>query len=258
MSAQVYEDPVMLDSTGLAMVTKLEAIKNAVQPVNAGTDIDLLIPSSGWTSSSPYQYTYTNSHITSGCMVKVNFLEGNNYTTPLYLNFEKITNGIIFTAPTKPTNDISVRVHIFSADTTSTTATNAEAVSTSAVSGANNVEDALGSLSNQIGKSDISSEISANTTFSPSTKKMYKAGNVVTLVMRGTATVSNGQAIATISSNYKPSVERFIANIADNDNGKPIANACIWISGDSGQIVYYGDALTSKGVIITATYVING
>lgn len=133
-----------------AIASVLEDIKDVLQPVNTGIDIDILIPSSGWSNSSPYQYTYSNEHITSGSMVKVNFLEGDGNSTPLYLEYEKVTNGVRFEAPSKPTNDISVRVHIFSADTTSTVATTADEVSTEAVSGANNVKDALSTLNDQI------------------------------------------------------------------------------------------------------------
>lgn len=163
MALERITNPPVLDSTGLAIVQKLEAIKNVVQPVNAGTDIDITIPSSGWSSESPYQYTYSNAHITSGSLVKVTFLEGSGTSTPLYLEFEKVTNGIRFEAPAKPTNDISVRIHIFSADTTSTTATSADEVSTSAVSGASNVDDALSVLDNgKVNTSDIADNLTTN------------------------------------------------------------------------------------------------
>jgi hypothetical protein len=113
-------------------------------------DIDISISVSDWSGSTNSTYTYTNTHITSGCSVKVNFLEGAESVNTLYIQFEKVVNGVRFTAPTKPTAAIPVRIHILNADATSTTATTASAVSTNAVSGAANVQDALSLLSDQI------------------------------------------------------------------------------------------------------------
>ena len=151
MALEKITNPPLTDSTGATMVQKLEAIKNVLQPTNAGTDIDILIPSSGWSEESPYTYTYSNAHITSGALVKVTFLEGSgNDGAPKFIYFEKVTGGVRFEATVLPTTDISVRLHIFSADTTSTAATSADEVSTNAVSGAANVEDALGALNSNL------------------------------------------------------------------------------------------------------------
>ena len=150
MSLTPVTKPPILNETGEAIVTKLEAIKNAVQPTNPCTDIDISIPASGWSSSSPYQYTYTNSHITAGCEVKVGYLEGAESCSVLYLEYEKVTNGVRFTAPTKPSVAIPVRIHILAADASSVVATTADQVSTNVISGQSNVEGALGSLADHI------------------------------------------------------------------------------------------------------------
>ena len=257
-------------------------------------DIGFSIATTDWTlSNGVYSYELTTSYVTTASKEIVQYDSSLRMYAQYDIDTVKKTGGggMIFSTLIQPTGTISGTIYVFANEdgnmvvivgenvvpitaggTNATTIADARtnlglgdaAVATIANNATTSTEGYVADarqvkvLNDHIAKSDISSEISANTTFSPSTKKMYKAGNVATLVLRGTATVSNGQVIATISNHYKPSVERFIANIADNDNGKPIANACIWISGDSGQIVYYGDALTSKGVIISATYVING
>ena len=152
MSVQQYTDPVILDSTGLSIVQKLDQIKDAVQPTNPCLDIDITIPASGWSSTAPYIYTYSNAHITTGCAVEVNYLESENADTVLYLEYEKVNGGVRFEAPTKPSAGIPVRIHIMNADATSVLSITADEVSTDAVSGTSNVEDALSSLSDHIGK----------------------------------------------------------------------------------------------------------
>lgn len=152
MALERMMDPPMLDTTGQDIVTKLDQIKDAVQPTNTCLDIDISIPANGWSNNSPYTYTYTNAHISYGCSVKVDFLEGAQDTKVLYLEYEKVVNGVRFTSATKPTTAIPVRLHVLNADATSAMATTADEVSTSAVSGSANVEDALGSLSEHIAK----------------------------------------------------------------------------------------------------------
>ena len=183
MSEINYEevtDPMMLDSTGLAIVNKLEAIKNAVQPTNASTDIEISIPTDAWIADLPdYVCTWSNSHVTSGCSVEVEFLEGAENAEGLYLYFEKVTGGIRFTSPILPTVAIPLKVHILAADAESVAATSADQVSTSAVPNKANVEEALSShqssltsLTNQI--ANINTEIGV-------TYSAMKSGSIISL-----------------------------------------------------------------------------
>ena len=147
-NASHWEEHPSMSESALRIAEALEGL----QPINPCTDIDISISANGWSNESPYTYTYTNNHISTGCVVKVSFLEGSEDSTkPLYLEYEKVTNGVRFVAPIKPTSAIPVRIHIQNADATSTAATSADQVSTNAVSGAANVGQALGVLSNQIG-----------------------------------------------------------------------------------------------------------
>ena len=193
--------PVLTDATGANIVTKLEAIKNAVQPTNACTDIDITIPASGWSGSSPYMYTYATAHVTPGCSVKVNFLEGSEDTSVFYLEYEKVSTGVRFTAPSLPDSDIPVRIHILAADAESVAATSADQVSTDAVLGASNVQQALGTLNDQIASfhhtwTKIAEETTtANQNFDKTVYVTYPSG--LSEIMFTLQRVSNGRTFAT-------------------------------------------------------------
>lgn len=145
MAIQQVTEPPILDTTGLRIAQSLEEIRDAVQPTNSCIDIDISLPGTGWTGNGPYTYTYNNAHITTGCKVKVNFLETESASGGiLYLEYEKVVGGIQFTAKSVPTAQIPVRIHILNADAESIMATTADEVSTNAVTGASNVEQALG------------------------------------------------------------------------------------------------------------------
>lgn len=150
MSVNKITVPPMLDSTGLSIVTKLNDIKNAVQPTNACVDIDISLPTSGWSGEGPYTYTYSNSKISSGCAVSVKFLESETSGSILAIDCEKVVGGVRFTSDNVPTSAIPVRVHIENADAESVMATTADEVSTDAVPGQSNVQDALETLNDHI------------------------------------------------------------------------------------------------------------
>ena len=162
MATQEVTDPVVLDATLQATNVLLGQIKDKVQPVNVCFDLDYTIPSSGWSNSSPYIHTYSNNKITTECAISVSFLEGQSSANPLYLDCEKVTNGVRFTAPVKPSVDIPVRIHVINAEADSITSINADMVSTNAISGSSNVQQALGSLNSHITNLNINT-ISSST-----------------------------------------------------------------------------------------------
>mgnify|MGYP007013875425 CR=1 FL=1 len=151
MSVQSVTAPMMLDTTGQALVTALNNLTAATQPTNVYVDILFAIPSSGWTNSSPYTYTWTSSQVTAECAVEVYFSTGSNTTTIPYLEYEKVSGGVKFTAPSKPSENIPVIIRILNADAEFAANVTADAVSTSAVYGASNVEQALSSVDTKIG-----------------------------------------------------------------------------------------------------------
>lgn len=121
-----------------------------IKPVHAGIDFSFTIAVADWSSSSPYTYTWTNSAVTDGCRVEVDFSSASTNTDTMYLSYEKVSGGIQFTAPAKPTTAITVVVHVINAQTGNTLAVTDEMVSSDAISGAANVNEALTTLNSNI------------------------------------------------------------------------------------------------------------
>ena len=119
---------------------------------NAGGKIALTIPASAWPSSAPYTYTWTNSKVTARCRVEVEFASDNANNTTLYLDYDKVEGGggVIFSAPAKPTTDTKVIVHIINVQANAYAQVPADMVSSEAVTGTSNVEDALTDVDDRI------------------------------------------------------------------------------------------------------------
>lgn len=144
MATQVITDPIILDSTGQDIVDALNGIKDGVQPTNIYLDLEISIPTSGWSVSAPYTYTWTNSKVTTECGVEVHFKDGAETIDMSYLEYEKTIGGIIFTIDKVPSAAIPLVVRIINAKADAIIeSASADMVTTNAVPGAANVEDAL-------------------------------------------------------------------------------------------------------------------
>ena len=144
-------EPVMTDSTGQQILTALNALKTAVAPTDAYLDVDLTLTTSGWSNATPSVYTWSSNNVTDDCGVEVAFANGSESVYTPYIEYEKGTQSVVFYAPTKPTANIPVIVRIIYAKAESVTDIDAEMVSTDAVSGASNVQDALESVNSRVG-----------------------------------------------------------------------------------------------------------
>ena len=149
--------PIVLDSTGQdiasklnTMNSKLEAIKNAVQPTNIYLDLELSIPTTAWSSSSPYTYTWSSAYITPECDIEVEFGDGAENVEMTYLEFEKVSGGVKFTVPSKPLSAVPVVIRVINADAEYIASVSATMVSTSAIPGQSNVEQALSNVDSRI------------------------------------------------------------------------------------------------------------
>jgi hypothetical protein len=134
------------------------AIRNAVDPIsNVVTEIPLSIGASSWSSSSPYTYTWTDSRVLSDSSVEVDILNTSADTTAEYLDYAKASGGggIVFTANKKPTASISVIITITNAQAHAGSSIDADTVATDAISGAENVDEALTKLNDRIGIKDV-------------------------------------------------------------------------------------------------------
>jgi hypothetical protein len=124
-----------------------------IRPVHAGIDVSFTITTSQWSgSAAPYTYTWTDSRVTEGCRVEVEYASTTLDTSALYIEYEKQSGGggINFSAQAKPTANVCLTVHIINAQTGNVQAVTGADVSTSAISGAANVNEALTSLNSKI------------------------------------------------------------------------------------------------------------
>lgn len=146
MSETVFAQPQnVLDTTVARIADALEDMA----PSNVCIDISTSLPANGWSQSSPYVQIWTNNKVTDECAVKVEFPVEATNTGITYLEYEKVAGGVKFTAPSLPSTAIPVIVHIINAEAESITSISADMVSTSAVSGSSNVDEALGALNSK-------------------------------------------------------------------------------------------------------------
>lgn len=89
------------------------AIGNIITPTSAFTDKSVAIPLSGWTlTSGLYQYTYTDSDITAGTVVMVDF--GNDIRSALVgdLIYTPGTGSVVFKTDELPIGTVNLILHL--------------------------------------------------------------------------------------------------------------------------------------------------
>jgi hypothetical protein len=154
------------------------AIRNAVDPIsNVVTEIPLSIGASSWSSSSPYTYTWTDSRVLSDSSVEVDILNTSADTTAEYLDYAKTSGGggIVVTANKKPTASISVIITITNAQAHAGSSIDADTVATDAISGAENVDEALTKLNDRIGIKDVTYTVASTSVGAKSQSYAYVA-----------------------------------------------------------------------------------
>lgn len=157
MATQVISDPMLLDSTGQDIVTGLAGIASAVQPINIYLDINISIPVDGWSETVPYRYTWTNVRVTEECGIEVYFADGAETVDMKYLEYEKVPGGIRFEIDAIPDKAIPLIVRIINASTTAVIdPVEATLVTTEAVPGTSNVEEALANHEGRISTNEAS------------------------------------------------------------------------------------------------------
>lgn len=119
------------------MISYIDNTKNVV------TEVPITIAASSWSSSAPYTYTWSDARVLAGSSIEVDILSTTSDSSVISLDYEKSVGNIVFTASSKPTADISVNICIINARADLGSSINADTVSTSAITGASNVEEAL-------------------------------------------------------------------------------------------------------------------
>ena len=130
--------------------TKCPAKGALSQMSAAGIEKSFTIPANGWSNSSPYTYTWTDADVTAGCTISFRFQDGGPTGEVPYLDAEKVSGGVQFTAPTLPTSGIPVIVKITNVQAAAITSVSGDDVSTSEITGAANVDEALDVLDGRV------------------------------------------------------------------------------------------------------------
>ena len=252
MSQTVFAQPQnVLDST----VERIAEAVEALAPSNVCVDISTALPANGWSNSAPYTQDWMNNKVTDECGVKVEFLGQASNTGVMYLEAEKIAGGVRFTAPVKPTVALPVIVHIINAEAESITDISADMVSTSAVSGAANVDEALTSLNSKFTPVQITP---TPTNCTIENNACYKIDKLAVINLRIKAS-SNGIASGATFISSLPNVQSSAVTLAlftvcDIDN--PTTLYALRIS-KTGEVIAQSNSIpANKEFIISIAYVI--
>ena len=138
--------------------TVAEAMKNAVGDVSV--DYPFTIQTTDWSNTAPYTYTWTNAAIVAKVGVRVEFGTGADTNDVPYLEVAKVSGGVQFTAPNKPTKSIPIVVHVINAEAASITTISDDMVSSNVITGTANVEEAIVNLDNRV--TTLNSNIAAH------------------------------------------------------------------------------------------------
>ena len=122
------------------MISYIDNVKNVV------TEIPLTILPTNWSATAPYVYTWEDSRILAGSSIDVDVLASTIDTSVVSLDYEKAAGSITFTATSRPVANIAVTIRIINARSDIGNSISADMVSTSAIDGASNVDQALTAL----------------------------------------------------------------------------------------------------------------
>lgn len=217
------DDPTIVTSAEFDILNNR---MNALE--NADIRYSVTIPTSGWTlSDGEYIYIWSNVMITSGAAVDAEFLEDDGDLDIEGLEFEKVSGGVKFTSPFIPNDDIPVSIRVINARFNLESDITAEQVSTSAVSGASNVDEALTALNSKLISSESLTSIDQEVSIPEGTSwiiiNMYYDGgekiHTSTIKYPLSITLNNNNPISVGFTYYISSTYRFMM-LASIYNGK--------------------------------------
>lgn len=171
-------------------------------------NVSMTIPVNGWSNSSPYTYTWTDSRVTATSDVEVEYLSGAEDADGDYIEYEKVSGGIEFTSPTKPTTGIPVAITIKRAKNESITEVDGSMVETDVITGAENVDEALGVLDNDIGSLADHIAMTVLEGNNDHIISIMRLNGFYWLHVEQFVEVSNGTTIYTLTSTYRPTSQR--------------------------------------------------
>ena len=136
---KVIDDPTAVTSTEFTILNnRLLAVENVC------TDTNIVIETTDWEQNSGvYEYTWESSIINSACSVEVMLRDGSESSGLESFEFEKVAGGVKFTADILATGDLPLTVRVINAKADAFQTLTASDIYTEAVTGADNVEEAL-------------------------------------------------------------------------------------------------------------------
>ena len=143
---KVISDPTAVTST------EFDILNNRLMAVeNVCTRHNVTIATTDWSSTAPYTYEWENSLINVTCSVKVFVTDGAEDAEIEGIGYTQAVGKVIFTTDELPVDDLPLLVEITNAKAEAFQQLSAEEISSEAITGCNNVEEALEGLDEQIG-----------------------------------------------------------------------------------------------------------
>ena len=177
---------------------------STIKAIRAGFEATQTFSANDWVASTGggYEVCYLHNDITPASHVEVNFADTSLDTTVFYIGYEKISGAIKFTTSVLPLSSITLVIRVINSEVGGLAITSASSVSTTAIPGVSNVNDALIALNNKIDNlfnvefTTDGLQINTTNTNTITHGGYAMIGNLVIVNMRFTIT-STGQATGT-------------------------------------------------------------
>lgn len=143
---QVQESSAITSAEFDILNNRLTAVENVV------VDIPVNIASTDWALvNGEYTYTWTNGLVTAASGIKVELQDGAESAGIDDFDYDKVSGGVKFISAIQPTGNLPIIIGIVNAKASSIQGFTADDVSSEAISGCSNVEDALENLDSRVG-----------------------------------------------------------------------------------------------------------
>ena len=109
-----------------------------------------------------------------------------------------------------------------------------------------------GAVKNAITNTEKASPFTFSSGLSGTAKVYFSAGAATVYITTNSISLANGGVVGTLATGIRPITTYAFGIIADTNSGKPV-NGVVWIK-NTGNVYYYGDAISNKSVQIFATY----
>lgn len=118
---------------------------------NVYTDRDITIQTSDWTlSGGVYSYTWTDVLVTATCGLQFFYREGAEAAEIDDVTPTRVTGGVTFTTTDEPQGSLPMMIRIIHSTATEIVTLNADQIGTNAITGCDDVEEALGTLNSNL------------------------------------------------------------------------------------------------------------